>query len=52
MPFEFNTERELRIIQRLFGHSSVKATEEFFRRAKGSDLDRDTREVVIKIAEG
>lgn len=48
MAFEFYTERELCPINRSFGQPSVKATEDLLRRAKGADMDRETRGAVRK----
>lgn len=50
MPFVYYTEGELRTIHRTFGHPAVKATEDLLRRARGEELDKETREMIRKIS--
>lgn len=53
MPYAFYTEGgDLRTIHRSFGHHDLKATEDPLRRSKGAELDRTTKEMVKKIADG
>lgn len=45
----FYTEKELRTIDKSFGHPPVKTTDVSLRRTKGSKLDSETRQALQKI---